>query len=150
MAVGALGIGDVLVLAERETETRLMFHGIATVPRVHTRGAAHQVLARAVAPLRDQNGTGVLGSTGLLPSYRLLLITNGSASCAAPKMAATAQMAGRKSGRKPKRNAMQQCRARELMSQGQGVRGVRSLFDHFAFALNRKLAELADDKKIGT
>ena len=35
-----------------------------------------------------------------------------------------AHKAGRKSGRKPKLNATQQRRARELMSQGQGVRGV--------------------------
>ena len=37
---------------------------------------------------------------------------------------AAAHKAARKSGRKPKLNATQQRRARELMSQGEGVRGV--------------------------
>ena len=55
-AIDALGIGDVLVLAEWDHATRSMFDGIAIMQRVYARSAAIKVLDKPHLDLTDKLG----------------------------------------------------------------------------------------------
>ena len=118
-AIDALGTGDVLMLAEWDRATRSMYDGIAIMQHVHARGAAIKVLDKPHLDLTTKIGQGFLAFLSALAEDERERIVQ-----RAKDGRAAAHKAGRKSGRKPKLNATQQLRARELMSQGQGVRGV--------------------------
>ncbi len=118
-AIDALGTDDVLVLAEWDRATRSMFDGIAIMQRVHARGAFIKVLDKPHLDLTTKIGQGFLAFLSALAEDERERIVK-----RAKDGRTAAHAAGRKSGRKPKLNATQQRRARELMSQGKGVRGV--------------------------
>ena len=60
MAIDALGMGDVLVLAEWDRATRSMTDGIGIMQRVQARGAAIKVLDKPHLDLTTKRGQGIL------------------------------------------------------------------------------------------
>lgn len=118
-AIDALGAGDVLVLAEWDRATRSMFDGIAIMQRVHARGAAIKVLDKPLLDLTTKIGQGFLAFLSALAEDERERIVR-----RAKDGRAAAQRVGTKFGRKPKLNATQQARARDLLSKGAGVRSV--------------------------
>lgn len=118
-AIDALGTGDVLVLAEWDRATRSMFDGIAIMQRVHARGAAIKVLDKPHLDLTTKIGQGFLAFLSALAEDEHERIVR-----RAKDGRQAARRAGAKFGRKPKLNATQQKRAREMLSTGVGVRGV--------------------------
>lgn len=118
-AIRSLGTGDVLVLAEWDRATRSMFDGIALMQRVHARGAAIKVLDKPHLDLTTKIGQGFLAFlSALADDERERIHKRASAGRIA------ALKAGRKFGRKPKLNAAQQKRARELVADGWKLRDV--------------------------
>ena len=59
-AIGALGTGDVLVVAEWDRATRSMMDGIAIIDRVLARGALVKVLDKPHLDLTTTMGKGIL------------------------------------------------------------------------------------------
>lgn len=96
-----------------------MFDGISIMQRVHARGAAIKVLDKPHLDLTTKIGQGFLAFLSALAEDERERIVK-----RARDGRKAAQRAGVKFGRKPKLNPTQQRRARELLSQGQSVRGV--------------------------
>ena len=118
-AIDALGTGDVLVLAEWDRATRSMFDGITIMQRVHARGAAIRVLDKPHLDLTTKIGQGFLAFLSALAEDERERIVR-----RAKDGRAAARRVGTKFGRKPKLNATQQARARDLLREGAGVRSV--------------------------
>lgn len=118
-AIDALGTGDVLVLAEWDRATRSMFDGIAIMQCVHARGAAIKVLDKPHLDLTTKVGQGFLAFLSALAEDERERIVR-----RAKDGRQAARRAGTKFGRKPKLNATQQRRARELLGAGSSVRAV--------------------------
>jgi DNA invertase Pin-like site-specific DNA recombinase len=118
-AIDELGAGDVLVLAEWDRATRSMMDGIAIMQRVHARGAAIKVLDKPHLDLTTKLGQGFLAFLSALAEDERERIYK-----RASEGRKAALQAGQRFGRKPKLNAKQQARARELVGQGMGLRAV--------------------------
>jgi DNA invertase Pin-like site-specific DNA recombinase len=118
-AIGALGMGDVLALAEWDRATRSMMDGITIMQRVHARGAAIKVLDKTQLDLTTKIGQGFLAFLSALAEderERILKRANEGRKAA--------KAAGAKFGRPRKLNGTQQARARELLQQGAKLRDV--------------------------
>jgi DNA invertase Pin-like site-specific DNA recombinase len=118
-AIDALGTGDVLVLAEWDRATRSMMDGIAIMQRVHARGGSIKVLDKPHLDLTTKIGQGFLAFLSALAEDERERIHK-----RAVEGRKAARNAGRRFGRKPKLNATQQTRARELVRQGWGLRRI--------------------------
>jgi DNA invertase Pin-like site-specific DNA recombinase len=118
-AIDALGAGDVLVLAEWDRATRSMMDGITIMERVHARGGSIKVLDKPHLDLTTKIGQGFLAFLSALAEDERERIHQ-----RASEGRRAARNAGRKFGRKPKLNSLQQARARELVGQGWGLRRV--------------------------
>jgi len=118
-AIDQLGAGDVLVLAEWDRATRSMMDGIAIMQRVHARGAAIKVLDKPHLDLTTAIGKDFLAFLSALAEDERERIHK-----RASEGRQAARKAGRRFGRRPKLNATQQARARDLVSQGMGLRAV--------------------------
>jgi DNA invertase Pin-like site-specific DNA recombinase len=118
-AIDELGTGDILVLAEWDRATRSMFDGITIMQRVHSRGAAIKVLDKPHLDLTTAIGKGFLAFLSALAEDERERINK-----RAGEGRKAARLAGRRFGRKPKLNATQQGRARDLIGQGRSVRAV--------------------------
>ena len=118
-AINALGTGDVLVLAEWDRATRSMFDGITIMQRVHARGAAIRVLDKPHLDLTTKIGQGFLAFLSALAEDERERINRRAA-----EGRKAAKNAGARFGRKPKLNATQQARARQLLREGRGQREV--------------------------
>ncbi len=118
-AIGALGTGDVLVLAEWDRATRSMMDGIAIMQRVHARGAAIKVLDKVHLDLTTKIGQGFLAFlSALAEDERERIVKRANDGRKAAKLA------GAKFGRPRKLNNTQQMRARELLRLGGKLREV--------------------------
>jgi DNA invertase Pin-like site-specific DNA recombinase len=118
-AIDALGPREVLVLAEWDRATRSMFDGFAIMQRIHACGAAIKVLDKPHLDFITKIGKRFLAFLSALAEDERQRIMR-----RAKDGRAAAHLARRKSGRKPKLNPTQRRRARELISQGNGVRTV--------------------------
>jgi len=118
-AIDALGAGDVLVLAEWDRATRSMMDGIAIMQQVHARGAAVKVLDKPHLDLTTPIGRGFIAFLSAMAEDERERIHK-----RASEGRLAALKAGRRFGRRPKLNATQKARARELVGQGWGLRAV--------------------------
>jgi DNA invertase Pin-like site-specific DNA recombinase len=118
-AIDELGAGDVLVLAEWDRATRSMMDGITIMQRVHGRGAAIKVLDKPHLDLTTKIGQGFLAFLSALAEDERERIHK-----RANEGRRAARKAGVRFGRKPKLNATQQARARQLVAQGVALRTV--------------------------
>jgi DNA invertase Pin-like site-specific DNA recombinase len=118
-AIDALGTDDVLVLSEWDRCTRSMMDGIAIMQRVAARGASIKVLDKPHLDLTTKLGQGLLALLSALTEDERERIVG-----RANDGRLAARKAGTKFGRKPKLNATQQARARELLQQGSKLRDV--------------------------
>jgi DNA invertase Pin-like site-specific DNA recombinase len=118
-AIDALGTDDVLVLSEWDRCTRSMMDGINIMQRVAARGAAIKVLDKPHLDLTTKLGQGLLALLSALAEDERERIVG-----RANDGRLAAREAGTKFGRKPKLNATQQARARELLQQGSKLRDV--------------------------
>src|SRR4051794_40681975 len=107
------------VLAEWDRATRSMMDGIAIMQRVHARGAAIKVLDKPHLDLTTAIGKDFLAFLSALAEDERERIHK-----RASEGRQAARKAGRRFGRRPKLNATQQARARDLVSQGMGLRAV--------------------------
>jgi DNA invertase Pin-like site-specific DNA recombinase len=118
-AIDALGVGDVLVLAEWDRATRSMADGIAIMQRVHARGAAIRVLDKPHLDLTTKIGQGFLAFLSALAEDERERIVKRAAD--GRRVAA---QSGKRMGRKPKLNDRQRATARRLVSEGLSLREV--------------------------
>lgn len=118
-AIGALGSGDVLVLAEWDRATRSMFDGISIMQRVHALGAAIKVLDKPHLDLTTKIGQGFLAFLSALAEDERERIV---------KRAADGRTAARKKGvqlgRKPKLTEHQRIKARSELVRGKSCRAI--------------------------
>jgi DNA invertase Pin-like site-specific DNA recombinase len=118
-AIDALGIADVLVLAEWDRATRSMFDGITIMQRVHARGASINVLDKPHLDLTTKIGQGFLAFLSALAEDERERIVN-----RAKEGRKAAAKAGVTFGRKPKLNETQRRRARQMIASGHSYRHV--------------------------
>ena len=118
-AIGALGTGDVLVLAEWDRATRSMFDGITIMQRVHAGGAAIKVLDKTHLDLTTKIGQSFLAFLSALAEDE-----RGRIHTRAGEGRTAAARRGGKFGRKPKLNETRQRRARQLVGEGWKLRDV--------------------------
>jgi len=118
-AIDALGVGDVLVLAEWDRATRSMVDGIAIMQRVHERGAAIKVLDKPHLDLTTKIGQGFLAFLSALAEDERERIVKRAADGRRSAIAS-----GRKMGRKPKLNDWQKATARRMVADGHSLRTV--------------------------
>lgn len=118
-AIGALGTGDVLVLAEWDRATRSMFDGITIMQRVHARGAAIKVLDKPHLDLTSKIGQGFLAFlSALAEDERERILAR------AKDGRRAARESGRRFGRKPKLTEHQLAMARDQLAGGKSCRAV--------------------------
>ena len=118
-AIDALGIGDVLVLAEWDHATRSMFDGIAIMQRVYARSAAIKVLDKPHLDLTDKLGQRFLAFLSTLAQderHRIVKRAAGARTAALQK--------GAKLGRKPKLSEYQLNKARAELARGKSCRAI--------------------------
>jgi DNA invertase Pin-like site-specific DNA recombinase len=118
-AIDQLGTGDVLVLAEWDRATRSMLDGIATMQRVHARGAAVKVLDKPHLDLTTPIGRGFLAFLSALAEDERDRITKRAAQ---GRRAAVAR--GVHMGRKPKLSEHQVTVARKRIAAGESARAI--------------------------
>ena len=118
-AIGALGTGDVLVLAEWDRATRSMSDGITIMQRAHARGAVIKVLDKAHLDLTTKIGQGFLALLSAMAKDERERIAKRAY---AGRKAAL--KVGKTFGRKPKLNDTQRARALQLVADGQPLRAV--------------------------
>jgi len=115
-AIDALGIDDVLVLAEWDRATRSMIDGVAIMQRVAARGALVKALDKPWLDLTTVMGKGILAFLSALAEDERERITRRAADGRA-----VARTKGTKFGRKPKLTAHQQARALERLVEGESA-----------------------------
>ncbi len=118
-AIGSLGTGDVLVLAEWDRATRSMFDGISIMQRVHARGAAIKVLDKPHLDLTTRIGQGFLAFLSALAEDERERIVKRAAD--GRKVARTK---GVRLGRKPKLTEHQLNKARTELARGKSCRAI--------------------------
>ncbi len=118
-AIDALGLGDVLVIAEWDRATRSMTDGINIIQRVADREAAVKVLDKPWLDLTTPMGKGILAFLSALAEDERERITR-----RAQAGRTLAKEKGVKFGPKPKLTAHQQEVARERLANGESCRAI--------------------------
>jgi DNA invertase Pin-like site-specific DNA recombinase len=116
-AIGALGTGDVLVLAEWDRCTRSMLDGVAIIERINARGALLKVLDRPHLDLTTPIGRGFIAFlSAMAEDERERIVKRANAGREAAKVR------GAKFGRKPALKPEQQSDARRRLAAGESTR----------------------------
>ncbi|SEK87203.1 recombinase family protein [Jannaschia helgolandensis] len=118
-AIDALGIGDILVIAEWDRATRSMMDGINIIQRVADRSATVKVLDKPWLDLTTPMGKGILAFLSALAEDERERITR-----RANEGRKIAVANGTKFGRKPKLTEHQRRLARERMADGETCRAI--------------------------
>ena len=118
-AIDALGIGDVLVVAEWDRVTRSMMDGIAIIDRVLARGALVRVLDKPHLDLTSTIGKGLLAFLSAIAQDERERIAK-----RADEGREAAKATGRRFGRKPKLDEHQQAEARRRLADGESFRAI--------------------------
>ena len=127
-AIDALGIGDILVVAEWDRATRSMFDGIEIIKRINDRGALIKVLDKPHLDLTTPLGRGFIAFLSAMAEDergRILKRANDG------RVAAKAK--GTRFGRKPKLTVPQQAEALKRLEAGESRRAIaRTMAVHHA------------------
>ena len=127
-AIDALGIGDILVVAEWDRATRSMFDGIEIIKRINDRGALIKVLDKPHLDLTTPLGRGFIAFLSAMAEDergRILKRANDG------RVAAKAK--GTRFGRKPKLTVHQQAEALKRLEAGESRRAIaRTMAVHHA------------------
>jgi DNA invertase Pin-like site-specific DNA recombinase len=118
-AIGALGTGDVLVVAEWDRATRSMMDGISIIDHVLARGALVKVLDKPHLDLTSTIGKGLLAFLSAVAQDERERIAK-----RANDGRVTAKAKGRRFGRKPKLDDHQQAEARRRLADGESFRAI--------------------------
>ncbi len=118
-AIDALGMDDVLVLAEWDRATRSMMDGIAIIQRVADRGALVKALDKPWLDLTSVMGKGILAFLSALAEDERERIVKRAA-----EGRKLARAKGVKFGPNPKLTAHQQSVALERLAAGDSCRGI--------------------------
>jgi DNA invertase Pin-like site-specific DNA recombinase len=118
-AIGSLGTGDVLVLAEWDRCTRSMTDGIAIIERINARGALVKVLDKPHLDLTTPLGRGFLAFlSAMAEDERQRIVTRAHAGRIA------ARERGVRFGRKAKLSMHQVAIARQRLAAGESSRSI--------------------------
>lgn len=122
-AIDALGISDVLVIAEWDRATRSMMDGITIIQRVADRGAAVKVLDKPWLDLTTPMGKGILAFLSALAEderERIVARANDGREAAKAR--------GVKFGPKPKLTEHQRSLVRQRLTEGDSARAIAKDF----------------------
>jgi DNA invertase Pin-like site-specific DNA recombinase len=122
-AIGALGTGDVLVLAEWDRCTRSMIDGVAIIERINARGAFVKVLDKPHLDLTTPRGRGFLAFlSAMAEDERQRIVKRANAGRKA------ARQRGARFGRKPTLSTEQQADARRRLAGGESARSLGRIY----------------------
>jgi DNA invertase Pin-like site-specific DNA recombinase len=122
-AIGGLGRGDVLVIAEWDRATRSMQDGVAIIERIHARGAMIKVLDKPHLDLTTPIGRGFIAFLSALAEderHRILKRANDGR--------VAARKRGVRMGRRPKLSLHQQDEAKKRLANGETCRSIARTF----------------------
>ena len=122
-AIDALGIDDVLIVAEWDRATRSMQDGIAIIQRLADRGALIKVLDRPYLDLTTPMGKGILAFMSALAEDERARITS-----RAEEGRKIAREKNVQFGRKPKLSEHQKDKARHRLAAGVSAREIAKDF----------------------
>ena len=131
-AIDALGIGDVLVIAEWDRATRSMMDGIAIISRVAEREALVKVLDKPWLDLTTPMGKGILALLSAMAEderERILRRANEGREIAKAN--------GAKFGRRPKLTEHQRSRALERLAAGESQDAIAADFNVHRSTISR-------------
>lgn len=127
-AIDALGVGDVLVVAEWDRATRSMIDGVAIIERIHARDAFLKVLDKPYLDLTTPIGRGFIAFLSAMAEderKRIIARFNDGRSAARAR--------GARFGRKPVLTEHQQKEALQRLAAGESARSIARTFDcHYA------------------
>jgi DNA invertase Pin-like site-specific DNA recombinase len=118
-AIGALGTGDVLVLAEWDRCTRSMIDGVAIIERINARGGLVKVLDKPHLDLTTPLGRGFLAFLSAMAEDERQRIVG---------RAHAGRKRGARFGRKPTLSAEQQADARRRLTGGESARSLGRIY----------------------
>jgi DNA invertase Pin-like site-specific DNA recombinase len=123
-AIDALGVGDVLVVAEWDRATRSMIDGVGIIERIHQRGAFLTALDKPYLNLATPIGRGFIAFLSAMAEDERKRII---ARCNDGRTAARAR--GTRFGRKPVLTEPQQKEALQRLAAGESARSIARSFD---------------------
>jgi DNA invertase Pin-like site-specific DNA recombinase len=122
-AIGALGTGEILVLAEWDRCTRSMIDGVAIIERINARGALVKVLDKPHLDLTTPLGRGFLAFlSAMAEDERQRIVKRANAGRKA------ARERGARFGRKPTLSAEQQADAKRRLAGGESARSLGRIY----------------------
>ena len=123
-AITALGVDDVLVLAEWDRATRSMADGIRIMERIHERRALIKVIDRPWLDLTTPIGKGILAFLSSLAEDERERINR-----RASEGRAEARRNGVRFGRKPMLNSHQRREVLRMIEEGRSTKAIARTFD---------------------